>query len=764
MHRWITYALGLWLGCGAGLAHGETRAITLEHPEQLLKGPEASGKLGDFKISNAHLQAVITAQRPDGRGGRLVDFVPTGGADGLGEMGPAFDPAGRRQPLIQSVKVTQAGGQGAAIIQATGVDALDEEVKISINYVLEPDSTYLKIITTVHHRGRSHYQDFALGRFILWGDLTPFAPGVGADPVGRRARSPWIGASSPSAAMVLAPYDGLIESFHGRGWTVTRETEPYLRPGSTLTLESWLWAEATGGVAGPVAQLNTRRKSVVGQIEGRVFDAQGPVAGARVTFIDGTRAPAHQARTNAEGRYTVTLSPGRYSAVALAPGRSEASTRWFRVQADQRASLDVELGGQGQVEVRISDEAGQLRPGRVRLIPKGKAPLALHAGDAPQIVDGTTAQDDQLYLSTGAGVWPVAPGQYTAVISAGPTASVERVPLTVKAGEVAQLRATLKTVMVPGAWRALDLRVHTRETVASAISPDIRALTCAVEGVDVIFADGPAGEIESPMMMTSLRTPADQWGWFGALPLAAPLSADDVKSTRRPRPAGRLEALKGLPGGPLVAVFDPRNPRTGYFEHFAFDPAAEALPRGGFTLNFDLIEIASGTLQRRLDAAGADVHGLLARGQRVRPFATSGITGLGASPCAMPRTWIKIPEGAELTPDAVLLGLSKGPMVASFGPIIDADMDTERLKVRVLAPSWHRPDTLTVRIDGKPWKSLKLKRRKGPLDVEKTISLKGATGRWLTVEVDGRPAAEQVYDIKVRPFALTAPMAMGAAR
>lgn len=773
---WLGWALcvtpGLAVGQGAApsaepAAQAQTRAWQIAQPADLLDGPEATGAVGDFEMTSPALKVVISAPRPDGRGGRLIDLAPVGGVDTLGEIAPAFDAAGRRQPIITDVQVIQPGGQGAAIVQARGRDALDEQIEITLDYVLAPDTPYLKIITTVHHRGRSHYPDFAAGRFIRWGALTPFAPGVGADPVGRRAHSPWIGAGSPEGAVVLSPYDGLIESFHGRGWTVTRETEAYLKPGATLTLETWIWVDATGGVAGPVAKLHAQRRSVIGQIEGTARDAAGPVAGAQIRFVDAKRRPIHQARTDEAGRFEITLPPGRYSATASAPGRADVSTNWFRVVAGKRARVDVKLGAPGALVMEITDEAGASRPARIRLTQAGQGALQLHGGDAPRIVEGVTAVDDQIFLAEGKGRWPMPPGRYTAHISSGPAWGVATETITVEAGAEAQLTARLSQEMDTGAWRAIDPRAHTRQTVASDISAPVRQMTCAIEGVHAIMTGGPLRPGAGALIVPALFTEADAWGWFAAAPLQAPAGALWPPQSP-PRPDGRLAALKDLPGGPARVILDPRNPKTGYFEHFAFQPAEAALPRGGFSLDFELLEIASGALQARLERVAADYQALIARAaisdeRPPRPLASSGITGLGPSPCGLPRTWLH--DRRALSAGGLSHSLRRGPMVASFGPLLDLQIRGEvdrRAQIEIQAPRWHRPTTLTLRVDGVRWRRIKLKRGRGPLHETIEAPLAGVEGRWITAEVDGPPGARAIYGLAVRPFAVTAPVALTA--
>lgn len=761
----------MWVGLlGARTVEAQpvTRAEQISHDGQLLAGPEASGQIGDYKISNAHLVAVITAPRAGKSGGLLVDLTAAGGQDSLGQIAPSFDPAGRRQPRLDRVEITQAGGRGSAIIHTEGVDSLDEQVKVSVDYVLEPDARYLRVITTVRHRGRSHYQDFALGRLILWGDLTPFAPGAGMDPVGLRARSPWIGGESPEASLVLSPFDGLIESFHGRGWTVTRETEPYLRPGATHTLESWIWVSAEGGVARPVARLHAYRKTVVGQIEGLVRDDEGPISGARISFIDANRASAHHVRTGPDGRFTITLPPGKYSGEARAAGRAPGNTRWFRVVAGNRAGLDIELGKPGAFKVKITDEGGRPLAARVTLTPKkGTPPLDLHAGDAPRVVEGVAALDDQLYLEAGQGQWPLAPGTYEATIMAGPAYAVAREIIKIAPGEIATLEVSLAKQMSTGGWWAVDPRVHTRQTVASAISTSVRQLGCRTQGVDVaITADHLAAPVgrRGVTMLPGYFSEADEWGWFGAVPLDGLLEAPPWPLQSPPRPDERLRALNALPGDPLVVVFDPRNPRTGYFSHFAFEPAVEALPRGGFSLDFDLLEIAAGALQARLDVVRADVHGLVARGATARPVAASGITGMGRAPCGLPRTWIMgtgNPDRAQ-----VAQRLAEGPMVASFGPLIDV-VETRNAKghqvdIKVQAPGWHLPNRMRIWVDGALHRKVKLRRRPGrPMAARHSVQLEGQRRRAVVVEVDGPAGAREIYGIGVRPYAIAAPIFVG---
>ena len=290
---------------------GQSRATVIDLPG----ATDDSARPGDLLLENDHLQTVVAGvdhyARGARSGGHLIATVARGGSDALGELAVTLDPTGRHVPVFTSVTVAQHGaGGGPAIVRATGHHPVDEHVKVSIDYVLEPDAHVVRLVVTVFNDTRGHFPGATVGAYMLWGGLRPFVPGYGETVAGRRTRSDWVGGDGPEAGLVIAARSGRLVATHGRDWSLVQLKPEHLRPGSTLVGELHLYAEP-GGVAAGVARLYDSRRTVVGTIRGVVVDRAGaPVPGARVLATTQRGEALVRARTDAAGRFVARIRPG----------------------------------------------------------------------------------------------------------------------------------------------------------------------------------------------------------------------------------------------------------------------------------------------------------------------------------------------------------------------------------------------------------------------------------------------------------------------
>jgi hypothetical protein len=708
-------------------------------------GPAATGRAGDLLLSNEHVVAVIGAPRPGappGRAGAVLDLAPRGGADVLGEVVPVFDEAGRRMARFERVVVERDGATGGpAVVRATGVDALDEQIAVECEYVLEPGARALRLRTTLTQRGRSHYRDFVIGRLVEWGGLDPFVPGAAGSLAGQRVRSDWIGADSPGTSLAFAPVGGRMESIHARSWSLVIERREWLQPGTVLTREALLYVDGGGGVATAAAALQRQRGTVVGAVDGTVADWT-PVADARVTWFDADGTPALRARTDAAGRFAATLPAGTYRTVAEAPGRAPGAPVWVRVHADGAEHQALRLERPSGLHAIVRDEAGRPLPARLDLEPAA-------GGSA------TT-----LLAPTGEGTWPLAPGTWRVEVGAGPDrARAERV-VRVPAAAEATVDVALAREIDRAGFTAVDPYVRTRLSGTSAVPAAVRVAACAVEGLDaIVVADDDAVDPglpspPTPQVWAGVAVGANG-GRFAAFPVAK------VADAGAPGPVALLSSLRALAGPPLVAVLRPREAGAGYFETYAFDGRAPALPRGGFSLDFDLLQVGVPWPRDEADKALADYFALLDRGRDVVPFGASGADALADPPCGLPRTLV---HGSGL--DA----LRSGDVVVSYGPLIDLTVDGVRpggrapprdaydVRIRVRSSGWRRPAWLDLIVDGETWRRVPVPPGSGPLTLDHRLLLPGGQVRWVLARVDGPPDADGIP-----PLAFTAAVRLGDA-
>lgn len=743
---------------------GTARAFVAQSPSDLLTGPAAGGEPGDLVLRNEHLVAVVRGAGHRGRvaptGGHLIDLAPVGAEDALGEAALFLDPDGRAIPLFDEISVARDGRDGGlAIVRAAGHDARDEQVVVEVDYLLASGENRLRIITTVTHRGRSHYRDFTLGHWMSWGGLHPFVPGPGGDLEGQRTRSAWVGADAARGALLLAGMGTLLEAIHGRDFSQIIEQRTYLAPGAVVSQETSIHVAAEGGIAAAEAMLGASRQTVTGQVRGTLRERrrQRPVTDGWVLVASRDGAWVTRARVVAGGVFTLDVEPGHYRLVAVANGRAPAPPVEVKVEADGFVEVPLVVEPPGRLRLTVNTTEGAPLPARVALVGRKGTPTPTLGPPHALPLAGNA-----VYAVQGRFNGRVPPGDYVATIGAGPLYGRATREITVRAGESTRLEITLpREVDAPG-WTSVDPRVHTMHGATSAVTAADRVGACRTEGVQAFIAldergGEPYGTPAPPVVaLRGLEVPTSD-----ARLAALPLAALPVLPARLPANAAEgLPFLRGLPGRPLVAVFRPRARGIGYFERFAFDPRAEALPRGGFSLDFDAIEVLPAGVGPEADATLTDYLGLLARGRRPIPLGASGSDELASQPCGSPRTWVHAEVRDAPTLEAAL---RQTAVVASAGPLVWLGAPAapgELLQVDVRAAEWTRPATLRLQHDAGPPIAVELPAGRGPLEFHRALPWPtGAT--WVVAVTDGPRRADPLTPNGIRPLAVTSPALTG---
>jgi hypothetical protein len=738
---------------------GTARAFVATGRGDLPAGPAAAGEPGDLVLRNDRLVAVIRGVGHRGRvaptGGHLIDLAPVDVDDALGEAALFLDPDGRALPLLTEVGVARDGRDGGqAIVRAAGHDARDEQVLVEVDYVLETGADRLRIMTTVTHRGRSHYRDFVIGHWMSWGALSPFVPGPGAELAGLRTRSSWVGADAPRGALLISGVAGLLEATHGRDFSQVIEHRVHLTPGAVVAWETSIHVARDGGIAAAEGLLHVARRTVTGQVRGVLREKRRQRTVTDGWVLVGARDGSWvtRARTGSHGEYVVDLEPGRHRLVAVAAGRVPAAPVEVSVTADGFVEMPLEVDAPGRLRIQLTTDEGQPLPGRAALTGRGSTPTPSLGPPA-----GTPLAGNFVHVPTGRFNGRVAPGDYTVTLGAGPTFGQVTRAVSIRAGETTRLDVRLPRAFALEGARAVDPRVHTLHGATSSATAAARAVSCLVEGVSVLVAtDERAGEVwPNPSPWSELITLRGLELQLADARLGAlPLSSVPVLPALLPTTAATAFGfLKSLPGAPAIAVFRPRAKGVGYFEAFAFDPTAPGLPRGGFSLDFDALEVLSAGLGADTDRAVSDYLALTARGMTLAPLGASGADDLATEICGAPRTWVFAEVRDATTLEAAL---RRAPVTASGGPLVRLALSDDRREfvVRVAAADWNRPVSAEVHTDVGAPIALDLGNGVGGGAVERRVPVP-AGARWAVVRTDGPRRPNALYPLGVRPLAVT---------
>jgi len=699
---------------------GFTQAKVVSSAAELIGGPRAEGRVGDFLLENDRVRVIIGAagNAPGFNlyGGSILDADVTrtgaaGGYDLFGETFPslnvitlASDPtvevvdAGCANPDVAapcavaraSVRVTGTGFQFPLFPSLPGLTnpvAADLET----TYTLEAGASSLLVETkvTMHEDETTLVQCFDV---LLFGTgLDPFGTPGGP---GETGTFTWFGGDATRtiggvvqgiayAWMPLDPDAELNIPFADAAQLLAIMGELEIAPEKSKTYRRRLVIGTDlGAVTSEVARVQGKG---TGLFSGIVNDLTGsPVPGAFVTIrakgvdTDGDREDdfVTRMRAGAGGAFAVNLPAGTYEATVES------------------------IGGTGEpLEVPI--KKGKTAQA-LFLVPATGTLLAdpTNAGDATAmpakvtLVSGGSIVARGLYGGTVEVPIVAPPGTYTAFVSRGPEWEAKQTTATLTAAGVLTLddeAALTRVVDTPG-FVAGDYHLHSVQSRDSGVPLEERALSLAAEGLEYValtdhervmtlapaIASQGLGSFLHALEGDEISIPL--YGHFNAYPMpAASIETREHDGTRfwfdttenRHLTADELiTKVRAIPGGDrIVQMNHPRGSNgKGYLGSIDFDPVT-GLGDETVATDFDTIEV-NGEIDLGADSTMVDWFAFLKQGVRM--------TAVGVSDShetwdpGYPRTLVRVGTDDPLAvTDAVFVtAMKEGRVTVSSGPFV----------------------------------------------------------------------------------------------
>jgi len=803
----------------------------------LFAGIGAEGQAGDVKIYNDRVQFLVG---PPGRrhgwidvGGTLVDadlVRPEGelGRDALDDFFLSFGIS--RLYDAETVEIVSDGSDGgAAVVRTVGRDASfdlfvrgiespdlflgPQNLAIVRDYVLEPDADSLRVHTTFTNDGPDDLSILPAEGFMYGKeDFGPWFAGRGlvdgasgdveaAGYAGLRGEGvlslwPEEGTTRVSAATAVLAIASLSLFNHER-----------LELGPGESAERVLRVGLAPDTASAEADRLRFQGAALAGVSGTVSDADGPVAGARVHFVqDG--AVFGYARTDAQGAYAAEVPPGEYDVYPVARHAEERlwplgpSTRYSALAADsiRAATLASDAppkpfaGGRwtpGPTAASIADGA------TVDLTLPAAGHLTVDADTDGAIFDvvavGPTAQtldpdlSEALGVSTSprvARVWSadghaelaIPPGTWRVVAGHGWRHERDEVEVEITAGGAVSVELTLVEAVPRDGWVAVDTHLHAAPSMDGRVSMEGRLIACASSGLEV-----------------PVTTDHDRFADYR--PLAAAMG---------------LERLEIVPGTEVTTII------RGHANLYPVEPDTTARNGGGLvwwdrepTTTQDLYDrmrawAPEATVQLNHgreslgmpDAAGFtaagpdredfwswdfDVHEIVTAGEvdawrqnrddwfafinlgAIKHVVGSSDTHSLSRTCGFGHTDVQAGDGA--TAEEAMAALQAGRTIASTGVSLRASLDdagpgetlaaaTATLSIAVRGPSWVQPGVVRVYRNGVLWQEQALDAGVDGLIAELSYPVDEAEDAWFAVEVDEGAAQGHAWGGHP-PYALT---------
>lgn len=536
---------------------GFADAHEITNAGELITGPLADGRVGDTMIQNAHARFVI--QQPNvrdmysvgGFGGNIIDaeLVDHPGMDNFLEIQPAIN----IETVVNatSLEIVNDGSDGgAAIVRTCGPDDLldfvnpstiiegagldfpafandnDQDVTACTEYVLEPDATYLKMVTTIFNNEPVD-TGFPVGDFInAAGEVEQW--GSGDEGIGVRLLGDDMGvlsffgygeATGVDYAVTTIP---IAESNQKTGYFSTSGVSYILHSQSVLDAlltQNPKFDVAAGGSksftryfsvgdgsgANAVTLENLLKGVTTGQISGCVTVGGVPAPGARVSAGPVQSGQITRLRstwvTGPDGCYSGTLQTGSTGFVVWREGtlyEGGAGTPPVSLVTISQlvpAVKNFDLPAPGHVNVTVVDENDDPVPARVSVVGFDPSPDPTFSVDTGLFLD----QSDKFPFgivravytdAAGAVDFDLEPGSYRVYVSRGTEYSLFEQALTVTGGGSNNVAAKIGRVLDTTGFASSDHHVHGIRSADARVSESDRVRQFAGEGVDnVIMTD-----------------------------------------------------------------------------------------------------------------------------------------------------------------------------------------------------------------------------------------------------------------------------------
>jgi len=741
-----------------------------------------------YVLENGVVRFVISGpaihDRTTAAGGQIVGAAVCGGEEALRLMAAVLGGEELAFPTYKEVRIdTDAENDGHASVVADGYVVGQASVAVQTVYTLEPGAQALCMATTVSNNGSDALRDFSIGDRVYQGRTERFAEGLGLHLRGRSGPTGWF--SFFTEGSVWAVYG----SPHSTFMTVNRASSSdliywtgRLEPGERQSCVRWLFA-GQGDVARLSGRLLSALETETATVSVTVTEkgTGKPVSGARLLVRRRNGSAVTLMRTDAKAQAAAQLIRGSYEIICWEGGRTLVGPLRLNVGRGSAHELHFELTKPAIARVRVLlDEEGLIRPTEARLSVYSSSRYTPSPPLGPPF---PTPGPRRFFLVDGTGelVVPLPPprgdsGSYALVASKGPLYEPALAAVTARAGQAHTVELTLRRVLKPGDYAAVDFRQHGADSLDCALTPQERLMTERCEGLHgavvnaASAADLPLPELSraGPALIPGMEVPFAGAGRLGIFPVghsfnigrqvldeAGAGTASLCRTIRRYFPRAIIQ-MSRLPG----VVPDQRE-------------------LSGGAASFDALQILAGP-----DVAGAREllpgwFRMLNDGQKVFVTGGSGSGGVQDPLAGVARTYVHcprlypFPSTRELT--RAVLRLAEVPNAfVSNGPFLDVTVNGK--PIGSLQSVMGEEVSMTLHIPALPGIQVNrvLVYRNGELLRELTLSLQESTGGWrhtlalktpqdcwFVVQAEGDKAIIPLYggrgEDAVVPFAVTNP-------
>lgn len=792
---------------------GAVIAKVIERESELIGGPKAKGRVGDFILANSRAGFIISGTRPSTGwwtplGGVVEDagYIRDGYWWNLAGEAPfvlfkGSDPmfSGR---LIAPVKaeLLEDGSSGEAIVRIYGRDTQfpirDEtmgnnsvalKVRVMIDYILRPDTSALEMKLTLLN-GSSHSKTIGLGQVMVLGDgADPYIPGRGFN-YSKIAgvETPFFGGEGANVSYGWFPEEGDVTvHIQISKPFITKLCKIRVPPKGQASASAFL--VVGGGGMNPIYEQYYKLKGIdnAGTIKGRITNAYGLDRGnVSVNLMDPDGSVLNRAYPDGNGNFSLIAEPGKYLLQAWSFDRETPSPKKVVLGAGETVNTELDISEPAVLEFDVTDGRGMEIPSVINF-----DTLSDNRGDDRFFKNRNTKFFKNYFTAKGKGEVEIKPGIYDVYISHGLQYEYKKFTLKFSAGDRQRVSAVLEKAVDSTGYLTSDFHMHSvpsfdsfdtqaeKVTAAYAVGLDVPVATDHNMRTDYKPAIRQLGLDKLMNSVTGNEITTMRLGHYNAFPLEYKPQARNlgaVEYYERAIPDVFAEVREDTPWPVVVQLNHPRVMGGGYLDFVGYDPVTGTFSdnKNG-TFDFDALEILNGDMYSEMEETLIDWYSFINRGKKVAGAGNSDSHRVFNIQLGCPMNYVRSSTDVpgEMAQEEFIRSILGQHMTVSNGPLVTADVngaagmgdlitDTDgmiELNVDVQAPTWVDFNTIRVIANGEEIISAGAGRRDNATRVRKTFRLNPESDTWYVVRVDGDKKMFPVFPGK-KPVAFTNPV------
>ena len=679
----------------------------IEHYKEIPYGLWVGGTFGDFLIKNTKIVVVVSALDKKVEnllsGGNIIDAARVD--DPLDEIGHIYFKYGSNTPpsykyLKAEIKTEDYPNNGSALIVSGKEDGRD--VFITTEYILEPDSPYLKIVTTIENKTTDTLRNLLCQDHINYGSLGGFIENYGAtDPQRTIAtESNWMGGQKDNFSIGFAQIEGKMKGLSSGNEADITYKQIDIQPGQKLGYERYmiLAERSLSNISDKVYEL---KKIPYGYLSGKVVNPANRegVGGVDVQLlisrIGDTPVPVrpftrtYSSETGVIGSFNIRVPVGSYF-IRAKPFAREVSK--------SNLSIPVREGETNVVELQVSNEF----KAKYKVMDKDtKKPIPCKitflAIPPTQYLDWgfpkKASSRNACCSATGEGEIVIPPGSYRVTVSHGPEYEILEKDYDIGPGKNSLIEAELKRVIDTTGFVSMDIGVKTNATYGCPVSANDRLTQAVAEGLDVVVSGdyNTATDLEQTVQELGFESKiktiigkriifpgGSTLGEFTIFPIAK----DKIELTKGDEELNAksqkelLKILRKKYEGSLIQLNRPLFPLIGFFTlaGYNMETTNKLEPLTDIPIDFDLYELwegKKGGIKLLEKSTQLFFNILMKKYQSTLTVSTNSDFTYGEE-LGYPRTYVasSSDDPEKINVDEIIENLKKGRTIVTNGPFI----------------------------------------------------------------------------------------------